>query len=260
MSTTTDVRRSGGLRTTHTMTQLLGLVLLDLMLVVTVWVSIVAFEGEYLGMIVTMLAVVGGVTVVVLRVDRTWANVLGIVAAVALGVVNVYGFFGVVLVLSPIEFGLGLLHTGGFFLAIGGGVAAIRARRRGHLGRSERESVFLRRTPLILIALVAASTVASLVTREKVSAADALGATAVDMADFEFAPVDVVVPSGGTVLVSNEDLFIHDFTVPDLDVELSLRAGGQAIVDLSDAPAGTYELICTLHEVDGMVGTLTVEG
>lgn len=260
MTTTHDPVPASARRTAHQRTQVFGLLLVTLTLAVQAIVDALFFEGEFLPVMVVMLAVFGGSMLVVRRYDRTWANVAAIVLVVAVSMLNVYAFFGLFLFLSPIEFGAALLMTAGVVLTIGGGVRAIRARRRGHLGPLPIEDVIVRRGSALIGALIAASIVSFLVTRTTVPDAEALGAVAVGMSDFAFDPVDIEVPSDGRLLLSNEDLFVHDFTVPDLDIAVSLNGANEALLEIDGAAPGTYELVCTLHEFGGMVGTVTITG
>ncbi len=77
-----------------------------------------------------------------------------------------------------------------------------------------------------------------------------------------FSPPDLTASAGEvTVAVTNDDLFWHTFTVPDLGVDLPVPAGGERTVTF-DAPPGTYEIVCRIpgHTEAGMVGTIAVAG
>ena len=46
--------------------------------------------------------------------------------------------------------------------------------------------------------------------------------------------------------------------IKHLGIAVSLNGANEALIDIDGAASGTYELVCTLHEFGGMVGTLTV--
>lgn len=84
------------------------------------------------------------------------------------------------------------------------------------------------------------------------------GDVTVDAKDIEFAPERVTVASGGGVLVDNQDLVRHTFTVEDQDIDLGIPTNRARRVDI-DLPAGTYEFFCDVPGHDDMKGTLVVE-
>jgi plastocyanin len=76
--------------------------------------------------------------------------------------------------------------------------------------------------------------------------------------DVEFTP-ETLSASAGTVgvHVENRDLGHHDFTIEELDVSLELPERASRRVTF-EAPAGVYEVICTLPGHESMTATLTV--
>ena len=82
--------------------------------------------------------------------------------------------------------------------------------------------------------------------------------TALELADFEFVPASLTVSSGDTITLENTGEAPHTFTIADEGIDEQVDAGqsGEATVDLDP---GTYDFVCTFHEAQGMVGTLTVE-
>ena len=74
-----------------------------------------------------------------------------------------------------------------------------------------------------------------------------------DPADLSFAVGDVI-----TFVLESESEF-HTFTVPDLDINVSVQSGMTADTTFTFDTAGTYELICVPHQALGMVGTITVQ-
>ena len=74
-----------------------------------------------------------------------------------------------------------------------------------------------------------------------------------DPDDFSFAVGDVI-----TFVMEAESEF-HTFTVPDLDINVSVQSGMTADTTFTFGTAGTYELICVPHQALGMVGTISVQ-
>ena len=50
----------------------------------------------------------------------------------------------------------------------------------------------------------------------------------------------------------------HTFTVDDLEIDVSVDTGETVKHTLEFTKAGTFSLICIPHELQGMVGTITV--
>lgn len=76
-----------------------------------------------------------------------------------------------------------------------------------------------------------------------------------------FSNTEIAVPAGEiTVVVENEDLFWHTFTIPELGVDLRIPVGAELSVTF-EAPPGEYEFICDIpgHTEAGMRGVLRVE-
>ena len=67
--------------------------------------------------------------------------------------------------------------------------------------------------------------------------------------------------SAGTVgvWVDNRDGIHHTFTIEGLDVDLEIPALKAKRVDF-EAPAGTYDVICTVPGHESMTATLSVGG
>jgi plastocyanin len=70
----------------------------------------------------------------------------------------------------------------------------------------------------------------------------------------------VTVRTGALLVVRNDDLFWHTFTVPDLHIDARLATQATRTVSL-DVPAGSYRFVCAIpgHDQAGMNGTLIVE-
>ena len=84
----------------------------------------------------------------------------------------------------------------------------------------------------------------------------------VDASDFKFDPVTINLKAGEPVqaTITNTGTLEHTFTIPDLDVNVSLAAGQTVTIDFTPAEGGTFELLCTVpgHKDAGMVGTVVV--
>jgi uncharacterized cupredoxin-like copper-binding protein len=90
------------------------------------------------------------------------------------------------------------------------------------------------------------------------SAADALTIVATE---YEFTPTDVTIPADTPtdILLVNEGIVEHDWTIDELDIEIYAAAGESATATLT-AAAGTYDIYCSIpgHRDLGMEGVLNV--
>ena len=76
--------------------------------------------------------------------------------------------------------------------------------------------------------------------------------------DIEWMPDSPTAAAGQVgVLVDNNDPIRHVFAVEQLNVEIEVPASTSRRVEFS-APAGTYEIICTVPGHDDMTATLVV--
>ena len=83
------------------------------------------------------------------------------------------------------------------------------------------------------------------------------------MIDINFAPKELTIPANTdvTVTLPNKGAAIHNFVVEALGIKSPDAQGGQTVSVTINAPAGTYDYVCTQpgHKEAGMVGTLTVQ-
>ncbi len=81
--------------------------------------------------------------------------------------------------------------------------------------------------------------------------------TRVALEDFFFDPAEFSVTAGTDLELDNEGQAPHTFTVQGEEIDVQVDAGqnGSATIDLA---AGDYEVVCTFHEGQGMVATMTV--
>jgi uncharacterized cupredoxin-like copper-binding protein len=81
--------------------------------------------------------------------------------------------------------------------------------------------------------------------------------------DIFFDPKEITIPADTnvTVMLPNEGVTLHDFSIDELGIKVDI-APGQTQEVVINAPAGTYEYYCSVpgHKAAGMVGTLTVTG
>lgn len=84
----------------------------------------------------------------------------------------------------------------------------------------------------------------------------------VESYDIYFEPTEVTIPADTdvTVVLPNEGVTLHDFTIDELGIDVDIDPGAteEAVIN---APAGEYEFYCNVpgHKAAGMVGTLIVE-
>ena len=234
-----------------------------LMLLVAVLAWGLDTEGEtaFFG-VVLVIALVG---LILVRRFGTWAKAVGSLLSLMVAMALWWTAFGLLAGPSSFfEFLAGLLVLPGAFIALGSCIAAIVAKRRGHVGNTAagRE----RTTVRVVLAIIAVAAVAAgIMTPLSRSTASATGSEATSiMKDFEFLPVSYSVAGGSTVFVRNDDPFIHDFTVDDLGIEVRLTPGSSKLITIPAKP-GSYILYCTFHtetpkapEDSDMAGTLTV--
>lgn len=79
--------------------------------------------------------------------------------------------------------------------------------------------------------------------------------------DNKFKPANLPVPAGETVTVvfTNTGDNPHTFTASDVDVDTGIVDPGDEKSVTFTAPDEDIEFVCTVHESQGMVGTLGAE-
>ncbi len=248
-------------RTTHGLTQLIGVGLIAAAVTFVIAVSAFVLDlTEDLAFLIVVLVVAVGGALVVWRFDALWARIVGLISTVAVFMTTFWLAFGVFAPFSPLEFVVGLAYAIGVVLSIVGGIMAIVAGRRGRVGPTPTERRMLPVIAGVLGVAAVVSVVGLFATRTSVSAEEAAGAVPLDMEKFEFAPEETSVATDGTLLITNSDPFMHDFTLEDLDIEVVVGPGSEALVSFAGAAPGTYDYFCTLHSdgTSGMKGTITV--
>jgi plastocyanin len=214
----------------------------------TLLVSIVGFglsaEGEQLFLlIVSAIALAGVLAAWKLGVS---GKVVGIVTAVLTAMALFWTAFGLSAFPSFFDVLPGVLVIPGAILAVISYIAAIVAGRRDHRTTSatDRERTAIRAV-LAIVGVVAIVTGAlTLAGRSSVDAGTA--DVTITLSDFEFDEAAYRLEPGATVHVRNTDPLFHTFTIDELDIDVGMTPGDEALVRIPSA-AGTYVLFCRPH-------------
>jgi plastocyanin len=179
----------------------------------------------------------------------TWAKIIGIVAAILAGGAVFWTVFGLFTPASFFDFMPGVLVIPGALIAIVASISAIVAKRRGHGSEvavgGERTAIRIVLGIVIVLAVISGG-----LTFAGMSEVDDAEAEAVVvLTDFEFDEEQYAFEPGTTVLVRNEDPFLHTFTVDDLDIDITLSPGSEELVEIP-SESGTYILYCRPHTFD----------
>jgi FtsP/CotA-like multicopper oxidase with cupredoxin domain/plastocyanin len=89
------------------------------------------------------------------------------------------------------------------------------------------------------------------------------GAVQVGLSEFAISPSSISVPTGGTVVVTNNGTTIHNFNIAGANLKTKdLPPGGSETLSLKGVKAGSYTVYCAIpgHQQAGMQGTLVVGG
>lgn len=198
-----------------------------------------------------------------------WAKILAILTAIAATTMLFWVVFGLSYPGSLGDFVPAVAFPLGALLAVGGSIAAIVAKRRGHIATTA--TPMEKRLIGVVLAIVALAVAGSVITgfvQRDATAADADADLTATFADFEFAEGTYEAAAGETIRVHNTDPFTHTFTVPELGIDETVLPGAYALVEIpDDTAAGTYTVYCEPHsdmdepdpEKAGMAGTLTIE-
>jgi plastocyanin len=219
--------------------------------------------GEAIGFLLPVLVLPAIAAFLVLRFGN-WAKIVGIVIALAAIALMFWTAFGLAEPASFFDFVPGLLIVPGAIIAIVGCVAAIVAGRRGH--RSPRaeggERRTIRATAAIVGVLAAVSAVLTVTTRTTVGSGE--GDATVALKDISFDAGSYDLAGGSSVVVRNEDPFLHTFTIDDLGIDVEVGPNSSKLVQIP-SEAGTFVLYCRPHtsnpeapSSDDMAASLTV--
>jgi len=195
----------------------------------------------------------------------TWSKFIGILAALMVGAALFWTAFSLFVPMSFFDFVPAILVVPGILIAIVSCIAAIVAARRGHKSTSpeggEKRGIRIVVTAVVVLAVLSA--VLSFVSMESADESDA--DSVVVLKDFEFDETDYAFDPGSTVLVRNDDPFLHTFTVEELDIDEAITPGSEVLVEIPDE-SGSYVLFCRPHSdpeepdpEEDMAANLTIE-
>ncbi len=71
-------------------------------------------------------------------------------------------------------------------------------------------------------------------------------------------PTELVVASGDTLHVDNQDPFYHAFAIPELGLEVDLAGNTARDLPLDGAEPGIYEYVCPVPGHEAMIGTIEI--
>ena len=175
----------------------------------------------------------------------TWAKVLGVVVGVLIAMSLFWTAFGLFTPNSFFDFVPGLLVIPGALIAIVCCIAAIVAARRGHVtpGAVGGERRGIRIVTGVVVALAALSAVLTFAGQSSVAGETEL---AVTLSDFSFDQSSYEAAAGDTVVVSNDDPFLHTFTIDDLEIDEALSPGSEISIEIPEG-TGSYVVYCKPH-------------
>jgi hypothetical protein len=200
-----------------------------------------------------------------LRFPGLWPKIVGVVLSILVGLALHWTAFGLFAPNSFFDFAPGILVVPGAILGLVGSIAAIVAQRRGKAGAApaDGEAKTVRIAFSAVVGLAAISGILTFLGKETVD--DSQADSQVSLSDFEFDKESYSFDGGSTVLVRNDDPFLHTFTVEELDIDEALTPGSEILVEIPDN-AGDYLLFCDPHTEDAedpseddMTADLTVE-
>ena len=164
---------------------------------------------------------------------------------------------------SFLDFAAALTTTAAVLAASIGGVVAFVQRRRGTVRRTattaERRSVA--GATAVVAVLLLLSGVLHVVSLETVGEEQRPGAIAVEMKDTQFHPLEVTVRAGqpATLVVKNDDLVVHTFTVEELGINEVIIGGSEKLIVIAASSPGSFAYACEIFGHEDMKGTLVVQ-
>lgn len=210
-----------------------------------VWGLEISADVPFFG-IVALIALVGAFS---MSRDGTWGKALGVFSGVLVAMAMFWTAFGLFAPTSFFDFVPGLLLIPGALIAIVAGIGAIVASRRGHVSPAAEgsEARGIRLVLTVVILLTVASGALTFVSRSSVD--DGAADQIVTLSDFEFDSDSYEFEGGSTVLVRNDDPFLHTFTVEELDIDVVMNPGSEELVEIP-MRSGDYILFCQPHTQD----------
>ena len=240
-----------------------GLITIVVMMVVLGIVQLASSDTSNLAFLIINIAIALIVAGLIWRFG-SWALVLGAIAGL-LGTGLSYGPYLITStgsINSVFDFGVAVVTTVASIMALVGSIVAFVQLRRG-TGRVEATAVernALRGVAAVVAVLVVVSAVATLTARDTVEQADRAGTIEVLMKTTEFRTAQLDAKAGETVrlVLRNDDLYIHTFTIDELGIDATIGPRGEKALSLSPCNTEIFEYKCTVPGHESMAGTLTV--
>ena len=215
--------------------------------------------------IVVMMVVLGIVQLASSDTSNLTFLIINIAIAGLLGTGLAYGPYLILStgsINSVFDFGVVVVTTVASIMALVGSIVAFVQLRRA-TARVEATAVehnALRGVAVVVAILVVVSAVVTLAARDTVEAADRVGAIEVLMKTTEFRTAQLDAKAGETLrlVLKNDDLYIHTFTIDELGIDVPIGPRGERALSLSPRNTGTFEYKCTIPGHESMTGTLTV--
>ena len=161
------------------------------------------------------------------------------------------------------DFGATLVAIVALLAAAVGGVVSFVQRRRGAVRQTATtaERRWLVGATGVVVALVALSGVLHIASIESVAADAKAGAIAVAMNNTRFEPAEITVQSGrpATLVVKNQDLGVHTFTVEALGINEVIIGGSEQLIAIASSSPGSFEFVCEIVGHEDMKGTIVVQ-
>ena len=150
----------------------------------------------------------------------------------------------------------------GFLMAFIGGIVAFVQQRRG-TARTVATGVERGTFGSVMAALVVLTIMSVILTplgRETLSAEERAGGILVLMKNVRFEPDRLFATTGSSLrlVVDNDNLVIHTFTIEDLDIDVTVGPKSEALVELPALRPGEYKITCGVPGHEEMKGTLVV--
>lgn len=201
----------------------------------------------------------------VLKVDALWGKIVAAILAFLVGGALFWTAFGLFAPMSFFDFVPGLLVMPGTILGIVGSIAAAVAISRNRAPEApadgERKTTRIVLAALTILAL--GSAIMTFVGKETV---DEDATHVVTFSDFEFDSESYTFAAGDTVLVRNDDPFLHTFVIDEYDIDEVLSPGSEVLVTIPDDASGDHKVYCEPHtsdpkdpQEDDMAADLTIE-
>jgi hypothetical protein len=106
--------------------------------------------------------------------------------------------------------------------------------------------------------LMVISAVLTVTNMGSVSAADKEGAALVTAKESKFDQTALTTTSDGKIVVRNDDLLLHTFTIDGLGIDVKVGPRSEELITLDGVSPGEYFFRCRVSGHDSMDGTLTV--